>query len=154
MKRPDQKPKQKASTNVRSATDVDRIVGLRLGLARKLRGLTQTSLGDLVGVQFQQIQKYESGGNRIPASRLYKIAKTLQLPITYFFPTDDINQQEFEDIFMSLKKLKLKDAQSVLEGLDRSDEKTRKHIVELVAIIADKKALSKGPVGIVKLKRP
>lgn len=52
--------------------------------------MTQTELGEAVGVSFQQIQKYENGTNRISSSRLWKIAEVLGHPINYFFeePSD------------------------------------------------------------------
>jgi transcriptional regulator with XRE-family HTH domain len=48
-------------------------------------GMTQTQLGDAVGIKFQQIQKYETGANRISASRMWDIAKVLEVPISFFF---------------------------------------------------------------------
>tara|TARA_B100002003_G_scaffold162156_2_gene150523 strand:+ start:913 stop:1242 length:330 start_codon:yes stop_codon:yes gene_type:complete len=50
-----------------------------------MMGMTQQQLGDMVGIKFQQIQKYETGMNRISASRLWDIAKALDVPINYFF---------------------------------------------------------------------
>jgi transcriptional regulator with XRE-family HTH domain len=61
-------------------------------LRRKLLGRSQECLAEILGVSFQQIQKYERGTNRISASKLYKIAATLQVSVTFFFeglaPTD------------------------------------------------------------------
>jgi transcriptional regulator with XRE-family HTH domain len=48
-------------------------------------GMTQQQLGDRVGIKFQQIQKYETGANRISASRLWDIANALDTPIEFFF---------------------------------------------------------------------
>jgi transcriptional regulator with XRE-family HTH domain len=47
--------------------------------------MSQTAVGDAVGLTFQQIQKYERGSNRISASRLLEFAKVLDVPISYFF---------------------------------------------------------------------
>ncbi len=65
--------------------NIDLYVGSRLRHRRKLTGLTQQQLADRIGVRFQQIQKYESGTNRVSASRLYKISEALATPIQYFF---------------------------------------------------------------------
>ncbi len=65
--------------------DVDVHVGLKLREARTLKKLNQTDLGKLVGVTFQQIQKYENGKNRMGASRLWHISQILELPVSYFF---------------------------------------------------------------------
>lgn len=47
--------------------------------------MTQQQLAQAVGIRFQQIQKYESGANRISASRLWDLAKALDMPISFFF---------------------------------------------------------------------
>ena len=64
---------------------VDVHVGRRLRLRRALMGLSQERLAELVGVTFQQIQKYERGTNRIGSSRLYELARVLAVPVDYFF---------------------------------------------------------------------
>ncbi len=50
-----------------------------------MAGMTQQQLGDKVGIRFQQIQKYESGTNRISASRMWEIAATMDVPVSFFF---------------------------------------------------------------------
>lgn len=64
---------------------VDRHVGRRLRLRRALLGLSQERLGELLGVTFQQIQKYERGTNRIGAGRLWRLATILDVPVAWFF---------------------------------------------------------------------
>ncbi|GGD88029.1 hypothetical protein GCM10011390_03510 [Aureimonas endophytica] len=64
---------------------IDVHVGNRLRLLRLQKGLTQEDLGTLVGVSYQQIQKYETGSNRISASRLYLISCQLGVGPEYFF---------------------------------------------------------------------
>lgn len=64
---------------------IDIMIGKRLKFRRNFMGMTQESLARLLGVSFQQIQKYESGQNKIAASKLYHIAKILSSPIQYFF---------------------------------------------------------------------
>lgn len=64
---------------------VDRHVGRRLRLRRSLMGLSQERLGELLGVTFQQVQKYERGANRIGAGRLWRLAAILDVPISWFF---------------------------------------------------------------------
>ncbi|MEE4211090.1 MAG: helix-turn-helix transcriptional regulator [Parvularcula sp.] len=64
---------------------VDLHVGQRLRQRRTLLGMTQQKLADAVGIKFQQIQKYESGANRISASRLWVIATALDVPVSHFF---------------------------------------------------------------------
>ncbi len=64
---------------------IDVHVGKRVRHRRWMVGMTQQQLGDKVGIKFQQIQKYETGMNRISASRLYEIAEALESPVSYFF---------------------------------------------------------------------
>jgi transcriptional regulator with XRE-family HTH domain len=64
---------------------LDRYVGARVRARRVGIRLSQTRLGEAIGVTFQQVQKYENGTNRIGASNLYKIARTLGVDVAYFF---------------------------------------------------------------------
>ncbi len=66
-------------------TTIDTSVGKRIRQRRKELGLSQSELANRIGVKFQQVQKYETGVNRVAASRLWNIAETLQVAITYFF---------------------------------------------------------------------
>ena len=67
------------------ADPIDIAVGARIRLLRKVRGLSQQALADAAGVTFQQIQKYERGANRVSASMLARIAKTLETPVSEMF---------------------------------------------------------------------
>ena len=64
---------------------VDIHVGKRVRHRRWVLGVTQQQLGDKVGIKFQQIQKYETGMNRISASRLWDIAEALDVNVSFFF---------------------------------------------------------------------
>lgn len=64
---------------------VDVYVGQRLLIRRKLLKLSQLQLAELTALTFQQIQKYESGQNRISCSRLWDFAKVLGVEVNYFF---------------------------------------------------------------------
>ena len=64
---------------------VDVHVGSRIRMRRQLIGMSQEKLGELLGITFQQVQKYEKGANRISASRLYYTAKILGVPVQFFF---------------------------------------------------------------------
>ncbi len=64
---------------------VDVHVGARVRMRRTLLGMTQTDLGDALGLTFQQVQKYERGTNRIGSSRLYDLSRVLDVSIEHFF---------------------------------------------------------------------
>ena len=71
--------------NARRPNPMDIHVGSRVRLRRMLLGMSQEKLGDHLGLTFQQVQKYEKGINRIGASRLFDLSKTLGVPISYFY---------------------------------------------------------------------
>ncbi|MDX2484279.1 MAG: helix-turn-helix transcriptional regulator [Pseudodonghicola sp.] len=64
----------------------DAHVGKKIRHFRWLKGLNQTQLAGTIGVKFQQLQKYETGANRISASRLFATAEALEQPVASFFP--------------------------------------------------------------------
>jgi transcriptional regulator with XRE-family HTH domain len=69
----------------RKPNPIDIHVGQRIRARRRELGLSQTVLGNEIGVSFKQVQKYESGANRIGAGRLYEISLALDTPIEKFF---------------------------------------------------------------------
>ena len=79
----------KKQTSRKGPNPIDIHVGARVRLRRNLFGLSQTDLGKMLGITFQQIQKYERGVNRIGASRLFNLSHVLDVPISFFF--DDLS---------------------------------------------------------------
>ncbi|MBY5769356.1 MULTISPECIES: helix-turn-helix domain-containing protein [Rhizobium] len=69
----------------KSPNSIDVYVGNRVRVRRKTLGMTQSGLAELLGITFQQIQKYEKGTNRIGASRLQRISEILRVPVGFFF---------------------------------------------------------------------
>jgi transcriptional regulator with XRE-family HTH domain len=63
----------------------DKHVGQRVRTRRLMLGMSQTKLGDALGLTFQQVQKYEKGKNRVGASRLQHFSELLQVPVEFFF---------------------------------------------------------------------
>jgi transcriptional regulator with XRE-family HTH domain len=77
----------------RNPNPIDVHVGLQVRLRRKELKISQEKLAETLGLTFQQVQKYERGSNRISASKLYEIARTLRVSMNWFFeglsdPTD------------------------------------------------------------------
>lgn len=66
-------------------TAVDEHIGQRMQLRRNMMGFSQKDLARRCGVTFQQIQKYETAGNRISASRLFDVSTALETPVSFFF---------------------------------------------------------------------
>ena len=71
---------------------VDLHVGRLIRHRRWLLGMTQKELADQVGVKFQQIQKYETGKNRVSSSKLWMIANIQRVPVAYYFEGLELSQ--------------------------------------------------------------
>lgn len=125
------------------AHPVDLYVGARLRIRRKMMGLSQTQVADALGITFQQIQKYERGANRVSASKLYEIAKSLQAPVAYFFEgleatADGVSEggEPFvHDFLMTSEGLELA---TQFPRITRS--RVRRRILELVRSMAEEEA--------------
>lgn len=81
----------RAKTPMGEPNPVDVHVGNRIRMRRNLMGLSQEKLGGLLGLTFQQVQKYEKGLNRVSASRLWDFSKVLNTPVAFFFEDMDTN---------------------------------------------------------------
>jgi transcriptional regulator with XRE-family HTH domain len=75
----------KQATVKKTPNPVDKHVGSQVRMRRMMLGMSQAKLGDALGLTFQQVQKYESGKNRMGASRLQHISHILQAPVPFFF---------------------------------------------------------------------
>jgi transcriptional regulator with XRE-family HTH domain len=88
----------------------EREIGKRIRLRRLELKLSQTALGRKLGVTFQQVQKYESGTNRVTATRLHEVAKALDAPLAFFLGADDtktrIQTALFADDVLAVRMLK------------------------------------------------
>jgi transcriptional regulator with XRE-family HTH domain len=72
----------------RTSNPIDKHVGSRIRMRRRMLDMNQRKLGDALGITFWQVHKYEKGINRIGASTLHHIAQILQVPPTFFFEDD------------------------------------------------------------------
>ncbi|MCH8863587.1 MAG: helix-turn-helix transcriptional regulator [Proteobacteria bacterium] len=122
---------------------IDVHVGSRVRLRRTLLGMSQSNLGDALGLTFQQIQKYERGANRIGSSRLYRLSKILDVPVAFFF--DEMAQgvatsakgvAEKEQKSFEPDRLATRETLELVRAYYRiKDEKVRKRVFELVKAI-------------------
>jgi len=83
--------------------EIDAYVGARIGLRRSALGLSQSALAQQLGVSFQQVQKYETGQNRISASRLHRAATALGTSVETFFPPVETARRADDDIWQQLR---------------------------------------------------
>jgi transcriptional regulator with XRE-family HTH domain len=122
----------------KSPTDADKHIGLRIRLRRISIGMSQERLGEILGLTFQQIQKYEKGMNRVGAGRLVEVAEALGVTVGYFFegyvkagasdsPGDDIQPL-----------ISTPDSLAMARAFARiSDLAVRKKLVAMVESVAD-----------------
>ena len=115
-------------------TAVDQQIGSRLRARRLMLGMSQTDLGEAIGLTYQQIQKYEKGSNRIGGSRIQQIASALKCSPSYFFGGDGKNAAII-DVASTL--LTRHDSRRLLEAFNRiEDGPLRAAIVNLVEAVA------------------
>lgn len=118
--------------------EVDVHVGKRIRQRRWLTGMTQQKLAELVGIKFQQIQKYETGANRVSASRLWDIAEALEVPVAFFFeglraegeeapPSDGLPADLMGD----------KEAMELVRSYYAIPENQRRRLFELARVLSD-----------------
>ena len=126
----------------KQANPIDGQVGNRVRLRRMLIGMSQERLGELLGLTFQQVQKYEKGVNRIGAGRLFEVSRILNVPIDYFY--EGVNNQLSGGFSESEASPPVMEFVSSGEGLQLSlafmkikDAKLRKRVLDLVKQMAE-----------------
>lgn len=123
---------------------VDVHVGSRIRMRRQLIGMSQEKLGELLGITFQQVQKYEKGANRISASRLYYTAKILGVPVQFFY--DDLpgaenagmgEPREEDTVLSSLMNI---EGVTLAKAFRDADSNHKRKLISTIArVIADNK---------------
>ncbi|GAB4386159.1 helix-turn-helix domain-containing protein [Albidovulum sp.] len=114
---------------------VDVHVGKRVRHRRWMVGMTQQQLADKVGIKFQQIQKYETGMNRISASRLWDIADALGVPVSFFFEGLDARNPVVEEIDGDI--LADKEALMLVRSYYAIPEPQRRRLFDLAKVLSD-----------------
>lgn len=111
---------------------VDLHVGKRLRHRRWMIGMTQQQLANAVGIKFQQIQKYESGANRVSASRLWDLSQALSVPVSFFFEgLDDRSGADAADDMLKPDLLGDKETLELVRAYYSLDEIPRRRLLEL-----------------------
>ena len=114
---------------------VDVHVGKRIRHRRWMVGMTQQQLADSVGIKFQQIQKYETGMNRVSASRLWDIARTLGVQIGFFF--EGLGGEEDSQASIESDILANKEAMELVRAYYAIPEAQRKRLFDLARVLSD-----------------
>jgi transcriptional regulator with XRE-family HTH domain len=130
------------------ANPIDTQVGSRVRLRRMTIGMSQERLGEMLGLTFQQVQKYEKGVNRIGAGRLFDVARILGVPIDYFY--ESVSAPPLAGGLGTSGNEALRPAMELAasaEGLQLSlafmrikDARVRKRVLDLVRSLAEEKS--------------
>jgi len=129
----------------KQANPIDIQVGNRVRIRRMLIGMSQERLGDLLGLTFQQVQKYEKGVNRIGAGRLFEMSRILNVPVDFFY--EGVNSHAGQAGGAEGESAPVMEFVSSGEGLQLSlafmkikDTKVRKRVLDLVKSLAEEEA--------------
>jgi transcriptional regulator with XRE-family HTH domain len=131
---------------------LDKITPVDVHIAQKLRqfrvaaAMTQEQLGDLIGVTFQQIQKYEKAQNRVSASKLFELSQLLNKPVSAFFAGLKADRDYYNYDFKTDKKQAKEEAEfnkeilPLVRAFNRIDDaQAKRHLVALASSIARQK---------------
>jgi len=114
---------------------VDIHVGKRIRHRRWMVGMTQQQLAEQVGIKFQQIQKYETGMNRVSASRLWDISGTLGVSVSFFF--DGLEKDESAKGDSPVDMMTDKEALELLRSYYSIPENQRRRLFDLARVLSD-----------------
>jgi len=117
---------------------VDVHVGQKIRQRRWMIGMTQQQLAQQVGIKFQQIQKYETGANRVSASRLWDIAEVLGVPVSCFFEGINDSEDEQEPRAPRPEELMMnREALDLVRSFYSIPEEQRRPLFELAKVLSD-----------------
>ncbi len=120
----------------RSVTEHDAGIGRQIKRRRAVLGMTQWQLADQLGVSFQQLHKYETGVNRVPAMRLLDIAKALSTPIEWFFETPGEGEAPLESRLSETRlEAQCREIAQLLTSLPTAESRDR--LIKLVRFYVD-----------------
>ena len=114
--------------------NVDVHVGKRIRHRRWMIGMTQQQLAEKVGIKFQQIQKYETGANRVSASRLWDIAEAMDTPVSFYF--EGLGEAVTEPAQIEGDILADKEALSLVRAYYAMPANQRRQIFELARVLS------------------
>ena len=135
--------RQRGTMAKKALNPIDKHVGSQVRMRRMMLSMSQTKLGNALGLAFQQVQKYEKGTNRIGANRLQQISDILQVPVAFFFegvpsvPGASYAKGTTPSPAYVTDFLATRDGHALIKVfIQIKDAKLRRHIVDLVEEIA------------------
>jgi len=113
----------------------DVLIGQRIRARRTLLGMSQATVAEALDLNYQQLQKYEKGTNRISASRLFELSKVLDVPVSYFFEEIPMDKPAANISPDAMTKAETLDIVRAYYGI--KDPAVRKRFLELAKAIAN-----------------
>src|SRR5712671_6548057 len=126
-----EQPMPRRMTKFAGPHPLDIAVGKRVRLRRLQLSMSQSELAEQLGVAFQQVQKYETGANRISCSKLTEMAKALDSPITFFFSDENEHHAEM-NLADNLNPAYMKDGLRLITAFGQIEKKKRKKLLALI----------------------
>ena len=130
-KKPRKKGKMKYNAGEMGPRSVDVFVGRRVRERRTIKGMSQEKLGEVVGLSFQQIQKYEKGSNRVSASRLYEFSTIMGVSPSWFFEGYKEGYEK-KDAVQDEPNLCRRETLEFIRSYEKISEKTQKQLRALI----------------------
>lgn len=121
-----------------SPSEIDKLVGMRIRIARNMSGMKQEDIANYLGLTLQQTQKYENGKNKISVNILLKIAQYFNIPISYFIPhTLGTHEENLHNTIAVLGQQNLhhrvaEDWKPIGHGKNSDDKQTKKILLEIM----------------------
>lgn len=128
----------------RSPSAIDRYVGIRIRLRRRVIQMSQQELAARLGITFQQLQKYENGQNRVGAGRLFELARALNVSVGYFFedfdPNFDPNERKDDEADAISEFISSREGVDLARAFnDIDDPKVRRDLLNLAGTLSGHK---------------
>ena len=122
---------------------VDMLVGMRLRMFRNERGVSQSALANVLGLTFQQVQKYERGTNRISASKLFEISRFLGIRVADFYVDEQGNDLgSADDIGASIpSKVDIEIARALSRVADQRMKRKILHLIDSLSSVPSKESV-------------
>jgi transcriptional regulator with XRE-family HTH domain len=128
--------------------DVDRNIGKRIKSRRLFLGYNQQFLAESIGVSYQQVQKYENGTDRVGASRLFAISKSLDVPVGFFYvdgaASSGLSPDAEQENQILQRTMASEEARTLILSFGRiRDPELRAKVIDLAELLADAKLTGK-----------
>jgi transcriptional regulator with XRE-family HTH domain len=137
-------PVDRSGPKSKRPSRLDQEVGARIRFQRLSVGMSQEKLADLLGITFQQIQKYEKGANRIGAGRLLEISRALGVPITFFYEDHMASEDEPEEPSALQRLLATREGMALAQAFVRIENQALRQ--GLIVLAQAAMSASNGPI--------